>query len=179
MRTSPITMDLKPPHSFFLYMHQFPLFSSLLSPLLFWLVPFPCFLFKMTLLSSHLSNPCLTFVFLALFQSHTTFSALILSLRNHRSYPQHPRPMFQTNRTTCALFAGTWVRDDTYPLYQYSNCPVIDAEFSCQMSGRPDSGYLKYRWQPLNCQLPRYQINFFFFLVKIPHPVLVDLFYIL
>ncbi|TYG61116.1 hypothetical protein ES288_D07G122300v1 [Gossypium darwinii] len=110
----------------------------------------------MTLVSSHLFKPCLTFVFLALFQSHTTFSALILSLRNHRSYPQHPRPMFQTNRTTCALFAGTWVRDDTYPLYQYSNCPVIDAEFNCQMSGRPDSGYLKYRWQPLNCQLPRF-----------------------
>lgn len=128
-----------------------------------------CFLFKMTLVSSHLFKPCLTFVFLALFQSHTTFSALILSLRNHRSYPQHPRPMFQTNRTTCALFAGTWVRDDTYPLYQYSNCPVIDAEFNCQMSGRPDSGYLKYRWQPLNCQLPRYQINFFFCKNSPPH----------
>lgn len=63
--------------------------------------------------------------------------------------------MFQTNQTNCALFAGTWVRDDTYPLYQYANCPIIDAQFNCQMYGRPDSDYLKYRWSPINCELPR------------------------
>ncbi|KAE8711389.1 Protein PMR5 [Hibiscus syriacus] len=79
-----------------------------------------------------------------------------MSLRNHRSHPQHRRPMFQTNQTTCALFAGTWVRDDSYPLYQYSSCPAIDPQFNCQLSGRPDSDYLKYRWKPLNCQLPRF-----------------------
>ncbi|GMI88966.1 TRICHOME BIREFRINGENCE-LIKE 44, POWDERY MILDEW RESISTANT 5 [Hibiscus trionum] len=99
---------------------------------------------------------CLTLLFLALFQSQTSFSALIMSLRNHHSHPQHRRPMFQTNQTTCALFAGTWVHDDSYPLYQYSSCPAIDAQFNCQLCGRPDSDYLKYRWQPLNCQLPRF-----------------------
>ncbi|KAE8705615.1 Protein trichome birefringence-like 45 [Hibiscus syriacus] len=64
--------------------------------------------------------------------------------------------MFQTNQTTCALFSGSWVRDDTYPLYKYSDCPLIDAEFNCQMYGRPDSDYLKYRWQPHDCVLPRF-----------------------
>ncbi|KAE8733084.1 Protein PMR5 [Hibiscus syriacus] len=109
-----------------------------------------------THLSFHLFKPCLTLLFLSLFQSRTTFSALIMSLRNHHSHPQHRRPMFQTNQTTCALFTGTWVRDDSYPLYQYSSCPAIDPQFNCQLSGRPDSDYLKYRWQPLNCQLPRF-----------------------
>ncbi|MBA0767457.1 hypothetical protein Gotri_016338 [Gossypium trilobum] len=117
----------------------------------------------MTLLSSdqfpscHVFKSCLPFLFVALlFQFQTGFSALIMSLKNHPGHPQHRRPMFQTNQSTCALFVGTWVRDDSYPLYQYSNCPIIDAEFNCQLYGRPDSDYLKYRWQPLNCVLPRF-----------------------
>ncbi|KAH9701771.1 protein PMR5 [Citrus sinensis] len=72
--------------------------------------------------------------------------------------------MLQANQSTCALFVGTWVRDDTYPMYQSPECPIIDSEFNCQMNGRPDSDYLKYRWQPLNCQLPRF--NGLEFLVK-------------
>ncbi|KAF7816118.1 protein PMR5 [Senna tora] len=64
--------------------------------------------------------------------------------------------MIHTNESTCALFVGTWVRDETYPLYQSSHCPIIDPEFNCQMYGRPDSDYLKYRWRPLNCELPRF-----------------------
>lgn len=51
---------------------------------------------------------------------------------------------------------GTWVRDESYPVYQSSACPIIDPEFNCQMYGRPDSDYLKYRWQPANCVLPRF-----------------------
>ncbi|KAK6163191.1 hypothetical protein DH2020_000055 [Rehmannia glutinosa] len=59
------------------------------------------------------------------------------------------------NQSSCALFMGSWVRDETYPEYQYS-CPMIDPQFNCQMYGRPDTDYLKYRWQPVNCQIPRF-----------------------
>ncbi|KAL1558681.1 Protein pmr5 [Salvia divinorum] len=83
-------------------------------------------------------------------------SPVVLVLRNHRNHNEHHRsPMLQANGSSCDLFAGSWVRDDSYPLYQYS-CPIIDPEFNCQMYGRPDSDYLKYRWQPLNCQIPRF-----------------------
>ncbi|PON57549.1 Trichome birefringence-like 45/PMR [Parasponia andersonii] len=101
---------------------------------------------------------CFALLFWVLVQQpHIASSALIMSLKNHHNNQHHRRqPMFQTNQTTCALFAGTWVQDDTYPLYQYSECPVIDAEFNCQMYGRPDTDYLKYRWRPLNCELPRF-----------------------
>ena len=90
---------------------------------------------------------------------HVASSAVLYSLRHHHMHLHNERPMIHANQSNCALFVGTWVRDDTYPLYQSSSCPIIDPQFNCQLYGRPDSDYLKYRWRPLNCDLPRYIIN--------------------
>ncbi|KAK6163169.1 hypothetical protein DH2020_000033 [Rehmannia glutinosa] len=83
-------------------------------------------------------------------------SVVLIGLRNHHNNnnAHHRRPMLG-NQSSCALFMGSWVRDETYPDYQYS-CPMIDPQFNCQMYGRPDTDYLKYRWQPVNCQIPRF-----------------------
>ncbi|KAJ1441583.1 PMR5 N-terminal domain [Sesbania bispinosa] len=56
----------------------------------------------------------------------------------------------------CDLFTGTWVVDESYPLYHPATCPFIEREFRCEANGRPDLIYTHYRWQPLACNLLRF-----------------------
>lgn len=108
---------------------------------------------------------------LLLQQPEQSSSAIILSLKKRHGSSgsssssssgnqyssSRPSAGFQGNRSTCSLFLGTWVRDNSYPLYKPADCPnIVEPEFDCQMYGRPDSDYLKYRWQPQNCNLPTY-----------------------
>ncbi|KAK6927112.1 PC-Esterase [Dillenia turbinata] len=98
-----------------------------------------------------------TAICLFLLQYSMGSSFLLSGLKHHHNSNSRNRgPLLLTNLTTCALFVGSWVQDDTYPIYQSSNCAIIDPEFNCQMYGRPDSDYLKYRWRPANCELPRF-----------------------
>ncbi|XP_040362833.1 protein trichome birefringence-like 41 isoform X2 [Rosa chinensis] len=56
--------------------------------------------------------------------------------------------------TKCYLFDGSWIYDDTYPLYDTSSCPFIDREFDCQKNGCPEFDSLSYnQWQSLTCML--------------------------
>lgn len=61
---------------------------------------------------------------------------------------------FKGPLATCDIYTGTWVSDNTAPVYNSSTCPYAEAGFSCQENGRPDSDYLKWRWQPFGCDIP-------------------------
>ncbi|KAJ6912984.1 protein trichome birefringence-like 5 [Populus alba x Populus x berolinensis] len=56
---------------------------------------------------------------------------------------------------SCDLYKGTWVKDEEYPIYKAGSCPYVDEAFDCQGNGRKDSDYLKWRWKPNDCDLPR------------------------
>ncbi|KAF5804635.1 putative PMR5 domain, PC-Esterase, trichome birefringence-like 45/PMR5 [Helianthus annuus] len=111
------------------------------------------------ILSINSAKPISCWISILLFLNFTLLSTsylLVHHLNNNDHNYHHSRPTLHSNNSRCSLFMGTWVHDDSYPVYQSSACPVIDPDFNCQMYGRPDSDYLKYRWQPANCNLPRF-----------------------
>ncbi|CAN1320816.1 Protein trichome birefringence-like 2 [Linum perenne] len=55
----------------------------------------------------------------------------------------------------CDIFDGRWERDESKPYYPAGSCPHIDRDFDCNANGRPDSGFVKWRWQPNWCDVPR------------------------
>lgn len=67
-------------------------------------------------------------------------------------------------RRQCNMFTGNWVpaaaaaaEDNSFlPYYtNASNC-VIDDRQNCLKYGRPDRDFLKWRWKPEGCELPRF-----------------------
>ncbi|XP_065876080.1 protein trichome berefringence-like 7 [Euphorbia lathyris] len=59
----------------------------------------------------------------------------------------------------CNVFDGIWVVDDGYPLYNASECPFAERGFNCLGNGRKDGDYLKWRWKPDNCSIPRLDVH--------------------
>ncbi|KAL5983547.1 hypothetical protein ACLOJK_017634 [Asimina triloba] len=59
----------------------------------------------------------------------------------------------------CNVFSGRWVFDESYPLYSHRSCPLIDEGFNCQANGRLDRDYMKWRWQPNDCDIPRFNAS--------------------
>lgn len=57
---------------------------------------------------------------------------------------------------TCDFFDGRWVKNNhSKPYYTPGSCPHIDKDFDCQRNGRPDNGYIEWKWQPYGCDIPR------------------------
>lgn len=64
--------------------------------------------------------------------------------------------------SSCNLFSGKWVYDDeSYPLYKDNHCSFMSIfnGVSCERTGRTDSKYQHWRWQPHDCDLPRSSLS--------------------
>ncbi|KAG2725480.1 hypothetical protein I3760_01G068500 [Carya illinoinensis] len=66
----------------------------------------------------------------------------------------------------CELFTGDWIADKSGPAYTNESCHVVESHQNCMRNGRPDSGYLFWRWRPLDCELPRFNSERFLDLMR-------------
>ncbi|KAK2410096.1 protein ALTERED XYLOGLUCAN [Trifolium repens] len=55
------------------------------------------------------------------------------------------------------------------PIYNVTTCGTIKESEKCITNGRPDLGYLYWRWKPNECYLPRFEPNTFLKLIKNKH----------
>ncbi|PKI69895.1 hypothetical protein CRG98_009770 [Punica granatum] len=47
-----------------------------------------------------------------------------------------------------------WAPDHSAPYYTNETCMAIHEHQNCMKYGRPDSGFMKWRWKPFGCELP-------------------------
>lgn len=60
----------------------------------------------------------------------------------------------------CDLFDGKWVYDDVnYPIYKEAECQFLTEQVTCMRNGRRDDRFQKWRWQPNDCSLPRFEFD--------------------
>lgn len=58
---------------------------------------------------------------------------------------------------SCDFFSGKWVYDnENYPLYRGHQCSFLFEGVDCEKYGRKNLNYQHWRWQPNDCDLPRY-----------------------
>ncbi|KAJ4705323.1 Protein trichome birefringence-like [Melia azedarach] len=125
-------------------------------------------IFKRNLLWFHISvERKLKYTALSAFVFLLIFSAVLFNLITTSFNPQSLfrldflSQILPTNQKTssevCDYSSGRWVRDENYPLRSYKeSCPFLDPGFRCRENGRKDDEYLKWRWQPEGCDLPRF-----------------------
>ncbi|XP_065859520.1 xyloglucan O-acetyltransferase 3-like [Euphorbia lathyris] len=66
----------------------------------------------------------------------------------------------------CDLFKGEWIRDLRGPQYTNRSCSSIPHSKNCFKNGRQDRDFLKWRWKPDACELPKFDPRIFFVLVR-------------
>ncbi|KAL3526674.1 hypothetical protein ACH5RR_011330 [Cinchona calisaya] len=54
----------------------------------------------------------------------------------------------------CDIFVGEWVPNPDAPYYTNTTCWAIHEHQNCMKYGRPDDGFMKWRWKPDGCDLP-------------------------
>ncbi|KAJ1289497.1 hypothetical protein BS78_02G168700 [Paspalum vaginatum] len=71
------------------------------------------------------------------------------------SSPSPPLLQPEPAAVRCDYSDGEWVRTAAGPRYNGTSCgETIKAGQNCEAHGRPDTGYIYWRWRPRGCALP-------------------------
>ncbi|KAK1321512.1 hypothetical protein QJS10_CPA03g00213 [Acorus calamus] len=63
---------------------------------------------------------------------------------------------FARKREKCDLFVGEWIPNPSGPHYTNDTCTIVEPHQNCMKNGRPDTGYLYWKWKPRDCDLPMF-----------------------
>lgn len=85
------------------------------------------------------------------------------------SPPQKEEEKTKVVINKCDYTKGKWVSDKIGPLYNGTNCNTIKDGQNCISHGRPDFSFLFWKWFPYQCNLPRFDPNIFFRIMKNKH----------
>ncbi|TKY69820.1 ALTERED XYLOGLUCAN 4 protein [Spatholobus suberectus] len=93
-----------------------------------------------------------------------------ISITNHSSLSASTSPVYEK---PCDYSNGKWIHNKRGPLYNGSTCVKMKKSQNCISNGRPDLGFLYWRWKPSHCHLPRFEPNTFLQLITNKHVAFV------
>ncbi|KAL3031431.1 hypothetical protein AAZX31_02G029400 [Glycine max] len=96
--------------------------------------------------------------------------SISVSITNHSSLPAPTPPVYEN---PCDYSNGKWVRTKRGPLYNGTTCVKMKKNQNCIANGRPDSGFLYWKWKPSECHLPRFDPNTFLQFISNKHVAFV------
>ncbi|KAJ4799319.1 Protein trichome birefringence [Rhynchospora pubera] len=90
-------------------------------------------------------------------------------LINPQPQDKEAKLQLQPTQPQCDYFNGNWVKSTIEPLYNGTSCGTIKKGQNCMVHGRPDTGYLYWRWKPENCEIPPFDPASFLELIANRH----------
>ncbi|TVU28334.1 hypothetical protein EJB05_19849, partial [Eragrostis curvula] len=104
-----------------------------------------------------IATPVIVLLFIALVSLYDlTFSNSYPRIALVSSSSSSLSPAIVTRPWTCNITQGEWVPDTEAPYYTNLTCPFIDDHQNCMKYGKPSLEYMRWRWRPEGCDLPRF-----------------------
>ncbi|XP_010265350.1 PREDICTED: protein trichome birefringence-like 19 [Nelumbo nucifera] len=107
---------------------------------------------------------CFTLIPLCVYQTPASSSSSYPS-HSHRKVAYESKPL-RLIRKKCDISSGEWIPQTQGPYYTNMTCKHIHDQQNCMLHGRPDTGYLYWRWKPGDCELPRFDARQFLDIVR-------------
>ncbi|KAF6169032.1 hypothetical protein GIB67_038529 [Kingdonia uniflora] len=88
------------------------------------------------------------------YPSFLLFKTSSSSTSSHNFHEVREHSLSVSSGEKCDIFTGEWVRNPDAPYYTNTTCWAIHDHQNCMKYGRPDSEFMKWKWQPDGCDLP-------------------------